>query len=362
MNLRFLQSSYDISLLKKFYAGKPAVIAAAGPSLDNNLKYLDSVKNNCIIFSVDTALSALLKYSISPDFVCSVDSQYINYLLIKGLHKNNISLISTLIANPNTLEEFKDSPMFFFNTKSAVDNYFYKNGVPLTFAKSGGSVATSLFSVCRELGCNPIIFIGQDLSFSSSKSHSIVTRKLENNINKINKFSTYETNFFYENIDMIYQKDILDKPVLTSPNLLNFCRWFEIECADKKARYINATGAGIFKNNVEIIDFKDVCNNILTNNLKKIKFNESAENKIINPKLLKKIVKQMSMELNYLYEFSDNIEMLKKITASSLNEIISMPAQYELLEYEMHGKNLQRTACKLREVIWKCRNILLTFS
>jgi len=352
-NATHLSKSCDISLLKKYYSGKPAVIVSAGPSLDRNIEVLKKFADNYIIFCVDTAFSALIKNGIIPDFLGSIDSQYNNYLLIKDFGYTNVPLITTLLANSKTLEEFSGSMKFFFSSKSAFDEYLEKQGAGIQFIKSGGSVATSLFSVCKFAECNPIVFIGQDLAMTSSKTHSSLTRKLENNLSRLNKFSSLETIFYSENSDSIICSDIYGQPVSTTQILYNFCRWFEIEFSDKKRRYINSTGAGILKNNIEIIDFQTVSEKICTEKIEKNSIKPGIEKRIGNKKKISETLAALQKEMTFILECADDAEMLTRISGSDANEVISMPAQFELFEYEMTKKNLQSVAEKLRRVLSK---------
>ena len=51
----------------------PAIIVAAGPSLDKNIKELKKAEGKAIIFVVDAALRSVIRSGIVPDFVCTVD-------------------------------------------------------------------------------------------------------------------------------------------------------------------------------------------------------------------------------------------------------------------------------------------------
>lgn len=350
LNLKKLHDSFDISLLKKYYRGYPALIVSAGPSLDKNLDTLKNYVDNYIIFCVDTALSALLKKNIFPDFICSIDSQYNNYLLVKGLGYTKIPLITTLIANPNTLEEFANSMKFFFSSKSAVDEYLEKKNAGLQFIKSGGSVATSLFSICRYAGCDPIVFIGQDLAMTDSKTHSTLTAKYEKGAYSLNKFFTYETYFYSENTDSIFIEDINGAMVMTTPILYNFCRWFEIEFQSGGSRYINSTGAGILKKNIEIIDFIEVSQKFCSSKIQKKKKELYNECNFSNRcRIYANIIKSIEDEIKKISGCADDASMLQMIANSELNELISMPAQLELFEYEMTKNNLKQVSEKFRK-------------
>ncbi len=62
-----------------FDKNKTAAIIAAGPSLDKNIKKLQTERGKYIIISTDTAYSSLLKNNIYADFVVSIDGQNISH-------------------------------------------------------------------------------------------------------------------------------------------------------------------------------------------------------------------------------------------------------------------------------------------
>ena len=45
---------------KKEFEGMPAILIAAGPSLDNNIEKLKQIKDSVFIMAVDTALNTVL--------------------------------------------------------------------------------------------------------------------------------------------------------------------------------------------------------------------------------------------------------------------------------------------------------------
>ncbi|MBP7651805.1 motility associated factor glycosyltransferase family protein [Candidatus Dependentiae bacterium] len=352
-NLKYLTESYDIKCIKQICCGKPAVIVSAGPSLSSSLCTLKKYRDYFYIFCVDTALSALLKENIIPDFVGTVDSQHDNYMLVRGLGNKYIKLITTIIVNPNILSEFKESDKFFFNSYSPLDNYLEHNSVLLSFIKSGGSVATSLFSAVREAECDPIIFIGQDLAFTKNNSHCISTSKIENKYSGLNKFLTNETIFFEENRNAVACRDINENYVYTSETLINFKNWFELEFADKKGNYINCTNAGILKNNIKLLDFEKAvklyCKNIISkSDFKKNDF-------ILSKKRLNELINNIKTELNKLEE-KDGAELLLHLSKSELNEILSHTVQFDLFNFEMKkiqthdlSENLKNNIKRLNE-------------
>jgi len=74
-----------VNRLRNLFAGKPAILIAAGPSLGKNVHYLKSAKGRAVLISADTVLGYLLARGIIPDFVVSVDPQDETYTKYHGV-------------------------------------------------------------------------------------------------------------------------------------------------------------------------------------------------------------------------------------------------------------------------------------
>lgn len=61
--------------------GKPAVIVAAGPSLDKNLAELAVYRDKVIIFALGRTVAALARHNISPHFLVHVEAQDYYHLI-----------------------------------------------------------------------------------------------------------------------------------------------------------------------------------------------------------------------------------------------------------------------------------------
>jgi len=335
-NIKNLSEFYDISRLQNFYAGKPAVIVSAGPSLTKQLPLLKRWRNHFFLFAVDTALKALADYDIIADFVCVADAQKRNADLITDLSDYANSLIASLIAHPKIFVEFKKKKKIVFNSKLAVDNLLTANNFDITFVKSGGSVATSLFSVLTQIKSNPIIFVGQDLALTDMLTHSKNTLKFQEYFNTISKFHTMETIFFMLNTDLITIKDINDNFTFTNELMKNYCRWFEVEFAEhKNLTIINATGAGILKKNCIILDFQQAmekyCKNEVLKNNCNVDILLKDSDTICKKRDLDIFFENIIKQIKELLTIKDVELFLIQISNSQLNELLTYPFQFELL-------------------------------
>ena len=67
-NLRRAALSPGVSAIAGGFSGLPAIVLAAGPSLDDIAESLPALAERCVVVCVDTALRSALRYGVTPDF------------------------------------------------------------------------------------------------------------------------------------------------------------------------------------------------------------------------------------------------------------------------------------------------------
>ena len=154
--------------LKDLYKNKPAILVSTGPSLAKNIHHLIDLKDRAVIIAVGQALRILLAYGINKiDFITTVDFGEVNMTHYRGLMDCDIPLVTINRAYAPLLKAWQ-GPKFIVGTpvdgqEKTAAGILMKKG----FLSAGGSVAHLSFSLAQWLGCNPICFVGQDLSLSS---------------------------------------------------------------------------------------------------------------------------------------------------------------------------------------------------
>ena len=168
---------YSLLYLKNRFPKSLALIFAGGPSLDTDLKLLSRIPlENVLVIAVDTAARAVINAGIIPDFVITGDPQYTNFLHLKNVPLSKTNLVVEAAIFPKSLRLDAKS-MFMFSQDLPLENYFFadiKKCFPefsLPILSSGGSVATSAYSLAKYLGANEIYFSGLDLSFYKKQTH-----------------------------------------------------------------------------------------------------------------------------------------------------------------------------------------------
>ncbi len=174
-NIPAIVRSRSIAGLAGLFKGKPAICVNSGPSLKNNMHLLRGLKGKAVIIAIDSVLRVLLNNDIIPDFVCTVDFMGINYKKMEGLfdRTGDIALVFDPECSPAIPRDFK-GPCFSMPISKALSHWFsqyYDMGAPL---EKGLCVSHMAFSLAKFLGADPIVFVGQDLSYPNQDGMSHV--------------------------------------------------------------------------------------------------------------------------------------------------------------------------------------------
>lgn len=150
----------------------PAIIVAAGPSLDKNIKTLKKAQGKAFIMVVDAALRTVLKNGIRPDMVCTVDPNSPDRFF-DGIDLNGIIWACTRTSRKKIVEQYGED-IFYYGSYYRGWNETLANelGYAIPSFASGGSVSSEAFMIALYLGFRKIVFIGQDLAFTGGQSHT----------------------------------------------------------------------------------------------------------------------------------------------------------------------------------------------
>ncbi len=157
------------------FKGKPAIVVASGPSLSKNIDFLKEVVNKAVIIAADSVLSVLYEKNIKPDFVCGVDYQEINQMkytpILKEKKRSNITYVAVDGVNSLIPKLFERS---FFEYSSSGFVYLYREFFEERKKKrfSLNAVTHLAIQLAYIMGCNPIIFVGQDWAFTGGMDHA----------------------------------------------------------------------------------------------------------------------------------------------------------------------------------------------
>lgn len=171
-NIRTAAACPGLAAFTGMFKGFPALVLAAGPSLDEILQQLPELAERMVIICVDTALRSALRVGVEPDFVLVVDPQYWNMRHLDRCSSPGSVLVTEAAVWPSVLR-FKVRQMALCSSIYPLGRYVENRlGPPKGSLGAGGSVATSAWDFARILGCVPIYMAGLDLSFPEGKTHA----------------------------------------------------------------------------------------------------------------------------------------------------------------------------------------------
>jgi hypothetical protein len=177
-NLAPAASSPGVERLEGLFAGgaaappMPAIVLAAGPSLDIVLPRIRDIARRALVVCVDTSLRSLLRFALEPDFLVVVDPQYWNWRHLAGLESPSSFLVSETAAWPAVFRASRRGTFLggsLFPLGRRIETFAGGNKGHLG---AGGSVATSAWDLCRIMGCAPVWMAGLDLSYPGGRTHA----------------------------------------------------------------------------------------------------------------------------------------------------------------------------------------------
>jgi tetratricopeptide (TPR) repeat protein len=224
-----------VDRLKDLFPGFPAVIVAAGPSLRKNCQYLKELKGRAVIIAADTVIGFLLAQGIKPDFVVSVDPQEETRSKYQGVV---IPEDVSLVFHPACHDSFvKNFPGPKFVTATSMTGYKWLQD----FFPNKGSIEGQIqcqvhmgFNLAQWLGCDPIVLIGLDLSYTDDLPHV-----------KGGSYFIEGTEAAWVEQHGKWTKNIFGEPVRAEPVFFGYKQTWEQKIRIGANRVINATEGGL---------------------------------------------------------------------------------------------------------------------
>jgi hypothetical protein len=251
------------------FPGIPAVIVSAGPSLDRNIHELRGWAENLLILSTDTALKPLLSAGIDPHFILTGDPSHANYLHLKNAPSKDALLVAEATSFPSSFEDFDGRTISCIYENSSLRSLADLLGNKGTL-RAWGSVATMALDFALLAGCNPIIFIGQDLAHTGGKVYCSGVYFEDDWYARISNPDEFAAQlvFIRNSRRTVSIEDAFGNPAESTDKMVAYWNWFgKIIGEHKDRRFINATEGGILRNGVEIVSLREALNHFCRKNL-----------------------------------------------------------------------------------------------
>lgn len=224
----------------------PAILVAAGPSLDKNITFLKDAKGKAFIMVVDTALNTVLEHGILPDMTITIDSRK-PLRLFEHPEYARIPIVLAEQSREEAVQLNQARHYYALSEESYLGRMIAsKTKKKVASLESGGSVANSALDFLVEMGFKTIILIGQDLAYPNGIAHT-------QNAYKGNEAALDLSDSKYLQIE---GND--GKLIWTEWNMNAYRKWMEqYICRFPSVRFVNATEGGARIHGTEIWTLKD---------------------------------------------------------------------------------------------------------
>lgn len=169
-NIRLLPEARGVNELAGAFRGIPALLLAAGPSLNEILPEIRRLRERFLIVAVDTSYRAAIAAGVTPDFLVIVDPQYWNARHLDGHSLESTILVSESSTYPGVFHRGL-GPLFFCGSLFPLGQYLERATGEKGKLGAGGSVSTTTWDFARTLGCSPLLCAGLDLGFPRLGTH-----------------------------------------------------------------------------------------------------------------------------------------------------------------------------------------------
>jgi len=255
--------------------GYPAVCVAAGPSLVRNIDLLrdPETRSKIVLIAAQTALKPLLARGIRPDFVTALDYSHISGRFYEDLPPlPDVTLVAEPKAHRTVLENFP-GPIRVLHSQfnDLLLDEMVQPRIPL---KSGATVAHLSFYLAQHLGCDPVIFIGQDLGFSDGLYYAPGTAVHQVWSSELNPFNTMEMMEWRRIVRMKGHlrkaEDIHGQPIFTDEQMATYLKQFERDFAVAEQKILDATEGGMPKEHTTLITLAEAIKQYATRAVPKL--------------------------------------------------------------------------------------------
>jgi hypothetical protein len=240
---KILATQNVISEKKKYFEHKPAILVAAGPSLQDELENLKKIKANgtAYIFAVGSANKALLRNGIEPDAVTSYDpwTGLDGLDVFSDITDRNITTIPLIYGSSvghRAVSKFTGPLLHMFINQDTVSPHYlgydqiHERNSMLSDAPSIAVITLQLF---QRLNCHPIILVGQNFAYRGNQYYAQgiqynvrPTQASEQELSSLVAVQGVEGEEVYTNYGFIRSREVMEAYIrhMGQTNIINTTR------------------------------------------------------------------------------------------------------------------------------------------
>ena len=165
-NLVKLPYTTPVESFECLFDGMPAAVVAAGPSLDETMSLLSSIRNRVVVIAVGSAYKPLRRAGIVPDFVIVVDGKDKIAKQFEGVDTTGTVLLAPPQVTPEVYDKFDIERIVTFSTKGlpSFEACLQEWHMGAAELRLSGTVTVSALYAAAFFGCRDIFTFGLDLA------------------------------------------------------------------------------------------------------------------------------------------------------------------------------------------------------
>ena len=266
-NLGWYAAVPGLGRLRNRHQKQPAIIVSAGPSLRKNKHLLAGLRDKAVIIAVQTTLQPLVEMGVEPHYATSLDYHEICTRFYEKLPPTlRTELVAEPKANSAIMRMYPGPVSLLGNSFAESVLRELKLGKPeLT---GGATVAHLAFYLAEHLGCDPIIFVGQDLGFTDGLYYTPGTSYEDVWRPELSRFCSVEMKQWEQIVrERFILRRIPDQqgaPMYTEERLFTYLQQFERDFSRTKAQVIDASEGGAAKRGTTVMTLADAARQYCT--------------------------------------------------------------------------------------------------
>lgn len=166
-------SMYLLSELENKFTGQTALIAGAGPSLNENIVHIQANRDKFVIFAVNKVVKYLIQNGITPDFIVGLDARNMDKTLggMEG-HLSRSNCLMDIRTDSSILNKGFNKIFINFSETDFFIKKLAKYNASMKFYEAGGSASTFALTAAAKMGFSQIVLAGVDLAFKDNQIYA----------------------------------------------------------------------------------------------------------------------------------------------------------------------------------------------
>ncbi|MGL5263697.1 MAG: motility associated factor glycosyltransferase family protein [Candidatus Rhabdochlamydia sp.] len=340
-NISFWPHSFLANRFQGQFANIPAIICGAGPSLLDAIEQLKNLDDRALILAGGSAITALSNQGVIPHLSIAADPNFEEFERLKAASAYETPLIYATRVQPDIWNTCNGQRGYLVSDTGGACEKHFENLLGIDYQAVGPDLGAEALSVTTlslafavEMGCNPIVFVGVDLSYTDMQRYA----------KNVIAHSKVDPKLLEENTQA--SEKLLNRRNTKNELVYTTVKWvMESECiasfAKKHAdrRFINAT------NGLGFTDIENASLEEISSDWKSIDLHALIHQKMqlyqLDPDFNKTIASEKEkLQISILRLKEIVLQMLQIAKDSLSQEISTMPtAKMILLEFDLQEEH-----------------------